>query len=245
MPERDKVSEKGTHTPDKPVELSKELMDIYTALRGHFGHQHWWPGDTPLEIFVGAILTQQTAWTNVEKAIANLKREGMLDLKIIAGCGKYLERIRELEQAIRPSGYYRQKAKRLSGAARYILENYGTLDGFFRLETQRLRKELLSIKGIGPETADSIILYAAGRPVFVVDAYTFRILERLGLYTGRKDYHTLQALFHSTLPPDLDVYQDFHAQFVVLGKNHCHTRPLCDGCPLRKRCVYASTPTSG
>jgi len=241
------VSEKDTHTSDRPVGLSKALMDIYAALRGHLGHQHWWPGETPLEIFVGAILTQQTAWTNVEKAIANLKSEGMLDLKRIAECGKEKEseRIKKLEEVIRPSGYYRQKAKRLSGAARYILENYGTLEGFFMLETQRLRKELLSINGIGPETADSIILYAAERPVFVVDAYTFRILNRLGIYTGKKDYHTLQALFHSALPPDLDVYQDFHAQFVVLGKNYCRSRPLCNGCPLRERCGFASVPDSG
>lgn len=220
--------------PKKSIVLSKELMEIYTVLRKHFGHQHWWPGDSPLEIFVGAILTQQTAWVNVEKAISNLKRMNMLDLKIMAKGGK------ELERAIHSSGYYRQKAKRLSKASRYILEHYGTIQCFLSLETQKLRKELLSIKGIGPETADSIILYAAERPVFVVDAYTFRILERLKLYTGKKDYHTLQALFHISLPPHLDLYQDFHAQFVALGKNHCRKNPICNGCPLRERCGYVS-----
>ena len=216
-------------------DLSMELMRLYRTLREHFGHQHWWPGDTPLEILVGAILTQQTTWRNVEKAIQNMKIKGLLDL------GKIAEGGEGLEQAIRPSGYYRQKTKRLALTATSILEHYDNLGDLLRLEKECLRKELLSINGIGPETADSIILYAAERPIFVVDAYTFRIMRRVGFYHGKKDYHILQEIFHTHLPMDLDLFKDFHAQFVMLGKTYCKPKPQCTNCPLREKCSHAKS----
>jgi len=209
--------------------------EIYRRLRERFGFRDWWPGDSALEILVGAILTQQTSWGNVEKAIGSLKARGMLSLEGIAGSS-----VAELGEAIRPSGYYRQKAARLIGVCRRIRDEYGTLESFFALGTDELRRELLSMKGIGNETADSILLYAAGRPVFVVDAYTMRIMRRLSSgFEGKGDYESFQRYFMSNTRKSAELYNDFHAQLVELGKRHCKTRPVCKGCPLEVMCGYA------
>ncbi len=182
---------------------------------------------------VGAILTQQTTWSNVEKAIANLKGAGLMGLGQISSCSE-----RKLAGLIRPSGYYRQKAKRLRGICREIAAAYGTLEGMFRLERGELRRALLGMKGIGNETADSIILYAAEKPIFVIDAYTERVMKRLSGRESAIGYTELQAYFTRNMAEDLDRYKEAHAQFVELGKRYCRPVPLCGGCPLRKWCAY-------
>ena len=172
--------------------VAPPLSSLYVKLRHKFGFLDWWPGDTKLEIVVGAILTQNTSWKNVEKAIANLKKERMLSMEKLAGSS-----IRNIEEAIKPSGFYRQKAKRLQNIIQHISSNYKSLDNFFDKNVEELRKELLSLNGIGNETADSIILYAAGKPTFVIDAYTKRIMNRA--YGIDKDikYEELKALFEA------------------------------------------------
>ncbi|MEM3227929.1 MAG: hypothetical protein QXK65_03220 [Candidatus Micrarchaeaceae archaeon] len=210
-------------------------MLLYHALRKRFGFLDWWPGDTKFEILVGAILTQQTSWKNVEKAIANLKSAHVLNLKSMAK----IKRVK-LERLIRQSGFYRQKAQRLHGVCSYILNNYGSLQRMFKQEAKSLRKELLELNGIGRETADSIILYAAEKPIFVIDAYTRRAMARLsgGALDENEDYDALRKYFESRIRKDVELYKDFHAQFVELGKNYCKTKPLCPGCPLNDICIY-------
>ena len=208
---------------------------IYSLLRRRFGFRNWWPGETRTEIAVGAILTQQTSWRNVEKAIKGLKGEGLLDLDKIASC-----RTPKLERVIHPSGFYRQKAARLKRFSTFVKTGYGTLDKFLAVEAARLRVELLSINGIGPETADSIILYAAGKPSFVVDAYTRREMSRIYGLEKEPDYGTLKAHFESNVRRSVKLYKDMHAQFVELGKAYCKPRPLCKECPLVKLCRYPS-----
>lgn len=194
-----------------------------------FGPQNWWPGDTPFEIMIGAVLTQNTAWTNVERAICNLKEEQMLSLEAINGVDTGL-----LAALIRSSGYYNQKAARLKGLISYISDTHGDLDNFFNQDGATLRAELLSIKGIGPETADSITLYAAEKPTFVVDAYTHRIFSRHNMVAEETDYYQIQDFFISNLPEDLQLYNEYHALIVRLGKNYCKkTKPLCDTCPIK------------
>jgi endonuclease-3 related protein len=205
------------------------LLEIYHRLQDCFGPQHWWPGETPFEVAVGAILTQNTSWTNVAKAIANLKAAGCLDP----------HKLRELdseplELLIRPAGYFRVKAKRLQSFVDWLYENYGgDLRNLEPVKTARLREELLAVSGIGPETADSILLYALNRPVFVVDTYTARIMVRHGLIVPEGlDYHQLQDLFLSNLEPDVALYNEFHALLVRAGKNYCKPTPRCGACPL-------------
>ncbi|MFP3288988.1 MAG: endonuclease III domain-containing protein [Candidatus Micrarchaeota archaeon] len=212
-----------------------ELTELYKKLRDNFGYLNWWPGDTKVEIVVGAILTQNTAWKNVEKAIKNLKERKMLSLERLAGA-----KLEELEDAIRPSGFYKQKAKRLSNLFKYIKANYSTLEKFFDKDKDELRNELLNLNGIGNETADSIILYAAEKPTFVIDAYTKRIMHRVYGIEEEIEYNKLKEYFESRLRPDLELYKDFHAQFVELGKRFCKKKPLCDECPLKDYCRYAS-----
>jgi endonuclease-3 related protein len=207
------------------------LLRFFRILLAHYGPQHWWPGDTPLEIIAGAILTQNTAWTNVEKAIGRLKEAGVLTVE-------GLEAVPEAELAalIRSSGYYNQKARKLKAFLAYLRRRYGgSLDRMFRLDTAALRRELLELPGIGEETADSILLYGGGHPVFVVDAYTRRILERHGLADGRGSYQDIQRLFHRAIPPNAPIYNEFHALLVQVGKRHC-LRPAarCAGCPLER-----------
>jgi endonuclease-3 related protein len=208
--------------------IIEPLSEIYQRLYDHFGPQHWWPGETPMEIMVGAVLTQNTNWQNVEKAIANLKNGGLLSLPTLAEIPVDI-----LAQHIRPSGYYNLKAKRLKNLVRAIGQNDEDLDTFFADRPDDLREKLLAIKGIGPETADSIILYAAEKPVFVIDAYTHRVLLRHDLIWEESDYHEMQEMFMSVLPEDMNIYNEYHALLVRLGKEYCLKRnPRCQGCPL-------------
>lgn len=210
------------------------LIQIYKRLLKYFGRQYWWPADTPFEVIVGAVLTQQTTWRNVEKAIDNLKKNDLLDVSPLAKVN-----LRRLEKVIRPAGYFHQKAERLRGVCRYIYKNYGEdLNKLFSKPISELREELLSLKGLGPETVDSIILYAANKPIFVVDAYTKRMVHKLGITTLDK-YEDLKKYFEKHLPNDLELYQEFHALLVELGKNFCKTKPNCSPCPLRKECQFS------
>lgn len=207
------------------------LTKQYELLRKRFGFLDWWPGETKLEIVVGAILTQNTSWTNVEKAISNLKKEDALELRKLATMqsGK-------LQRLIRPSGFYRQKAKRLKYILSYVAANYGTLENLFGKNKTELRKELLGLSGIGNETADSIVLYAAEKPTFVIDAYTRRIMHRVYGMAEAIEYLKLQRHITDRIPEELELYKDFHAQFVMLAKNHCRKKPLCEDCPLERNC---------
>lgn len=214
--------------------MNRQLSEIYTRLYQHFGAQHWWPQhDGAFEIIVGAILTQNTAWTNVEKALANLKHARALT-------PARLHRIptARLARWIRPSGYFNLKAKKLHAFTQFLLANHrGSLTRLFRLDTPTLREQLLAVYGIGPETADSIILYAAEKPIFVVDAYTRRICARLGLSREDASYDELQRLFMEHLPRDEKLFNEYHALLVALGKNLCKkTAPRCAQCPLVALC---------
>jgi endonuclease-3 related protein len=208
------------------------LADIYAALLDHFGPQHWWPGETPLEVLVGAVLTQNTNWTNVSRAIDNLRAGNLLSLPALAELPEPL-----LAELIRPSGYYNLKARRLKNLLALIAGDEtagGDLDRFFAQPTAIMREKLLAVKGIGPETADSILLYAAHKPVFVVDAYTYRMLTRHGLIGTETDYAEMQELFMGTLPADTALFNEYHALIVRLGKEYCKkSRPRCPQCPLR------------
>jgi len=205
-------------------------MDTYDALLAAFGPQHWWPGETQLEIAVGAILTQNTSWTNVEKAIENLKQADMLDLARLRDVHP-----RTLARLIKPSGYFNIKAKRLKAFVDWTWEEFGgDLDAMFERDVRSLREDLLSVKGIGPETADSILLYAGGLPVFVVDAYTYRICRRHRLILEDATYDEIAEFFTDCLPEDVALYNEYHALLVVLGKTICKRRkPRCEVCPVR------------
>lgn len=204
------------------------LLEIYNLLLESFGPQHWWPGETPFEIMIGAILTQNTNWTNVEKAIANLRDAGRLEPAGLSALDAA-----ELETLIRPAGYFRLKAKRLKNFIAWLFDDYGgDLAAMEPVDTTRLREELLSISGIGPETADSILLYALNRPVFVVDTYTARVAVRHGLIEPDIDYEQLQDLFESNLEPDVALYNEYHALLVRVGKHFCKPKPNCPPCPL-------------
>jgi endonuclease III related protein len=212
----------------KQSPTTKKLLRIYEAQHAHFGHRNWWPGDTPFEVCVGAVLTQNTAWKNVAKAIANLKAAACLDLVTMFRLSHD-----ELATLIRPAGYFNVKAVRLRNFLAHVVERHeADLEAFLSLPMETLREELLSVKGVGKETADSIILYAAGKPIFVVDAYTKRVLERHGLMEPRSSYDAVQDLFHGALPSDVDLYNDFHAQFVAVGHHFCKKNPRCEACPL-------------
>jgi len=207
---------------------SQRLMEMYDAMRSRFGDQAWWPGDGALEICVGAILTQNTNWQNVEKAIANLKSAGRMSVGAIDAMDHA-----ELAELIRPAGYFNVKAKRLKNfIARASQAVGGDVEAFLDRPVAELREELLSINGIGRETADSIILYAAGQCSFVVDAYTYRILLRHHLIGPADDYETIKELFESSLPRDVELWNDYHAQLVAVGKRYCRPRARCEGCPL-------------
>jgi endonuclease III related protein len=179
------------------------------------------------------MLTQQTTWTNVEKAIANLKDSTSLDIKKIANMP-----LGKLEKLIKPSGFYRQKASRLKELSKRILKEHGTFNEMLSLDKQTLRKTLLSYNGIGKETADSIILYAANKPIFVIDAYTRRSMGRISKMDKNLEYDALRNYFESNIKKDLRLYKDFHAQFVQLGKNYCRSKPKCVDCPLNKMCEF-------
>jgi endonuclease-3 related protein len=205
-------------------------LTIYDTLLRFFGEQGWWPADTPFEVMVGAVLTQNTAWRNVERAIANLKEEDVLTHLA-------LRRIDEarLAELIRPAGYYNVKAKRLKSLIAFLDRGYGgDLMKMFSEPLSSLREEILTVKGIGPETADSILLYAGEKPIFVVDAYTKRILSRHGMITDDASYGDIQGLFMRSLPQDVSLYKEYHALFVQLAKTFCKTKPHCSECPLEE-----------
>lgn len=205
------------------------LPQFYETLSAALGPMRWWPAKTPFEVIVGAILTQNTAWANVERAIANLRRERLLT-------SQALERVPlgKLARLVRPSGYFRQKAKKLKAFVRFLRRDFrGSLAAMFRTPTTELRERLLAVHGIGPETADSILLYAGNHPVFVVDAYTKRILQRHGLMDEKAGYEEVRQLFERNLPRDTALYNEFHALLVNVGKNWCRPRqPRCHQCPL-------------
>ena len=210
--------------------ISETLTEIYQLLFHRFGPQHWWPGQTQFEIITGAILTQNTNWTNVEKAIANLKSADCLTPEKI-----HCLDIPELAELIRPAGYYRIKAKRLKNFVNWLFESHeGSLTSLENLDTDQLRAQLLAINGVGHETADSILLYALKRPIFVVDAYTARIAVRHGLIDPDADYEQLRELFQSNLPQDVQLFNEYHALLVRLGSQFCKPKPKCPGCPLEK-----------
>jgi len=210
------------------------LQDIYRRLMDYYGPQHWWPAEGPFEMMVGAILTQGTAWRNVEKAIANLKTAGALSPQALRQLS-----LPELSALIRPCGYYNAKALKLSSLACWLGEFCDDdLDKLVLIETDYLRRELLSVHGVGGETADSIILYGVGKPIFVVDAYTRRIINRVGLAAQGSSYAAYQALFMDNLSPDTKLFQEYHALLVCLGKNVCLKRPLCPKCCLSSVCRF-------
>lgn len=229
--------------------VKRNLRRAYELMRARFGHLHWWPGETPFEVCVGAILTQNTAWTNVERAIANLKAAGVLEAKMLFALPES-----KLAELIRPAGYFNVKARRLRSFLRVLLEDFGgDLKRLFAGETSVVRARLLAVNGIGPETADSLLLYAGGHHSFVIDAYTKRIFQRHNWSPetedrGRRaevgnsktgDYDKLKLLCQAALNQKahaarLDYWQDYHAQLVMVGKHFCRTRaPLCDQCPLQ------------
>jgi endonuclease-3 related protein len=208
--------------------LSEQLKQIYDLLFKWFGPQDWWPGDTPFEVIVGAILTQNTNWTNVEKAITNIKNADALTPDKL----HHID-ITKLAALIRPAGYFNIKAKRLKNFLDWFFENYsGKVENLEGVRTPELREQLLSVKGIGPETADSILLYALNRLVFVVDAYTARICSRHHLIDEGADYHRIQETFESNLPSDISFFNEYHALIVHLGKDFCKPTPKCEECPL-------------
>lgn len=209
--------------------MTVSLQRVYAKLLDHFGPQRWWPGETPFEVIVGAVLTQNTNWKNVEKAIENLRQEGLLDPHALHNLPAA-----ELAEVIRPAGYYRLKAGRLHNVVAYLVERYdGDLDRMFQQALDRLREELLAVKGVGPETADSILLYAGNLPTFVVDAYTYRLAVRHGWLEPEADYHQIKEFFESRLDEDATLFNEYHALIVSLGKQFCGTRPKCEGCPLQ------------
>lgn len=200
----------------------------FHKLYNYFGPQHWWPAKTPFEVMIGAILTQNTNWGNVERAIANLRAAEVLTPQRI-----YSTTLQRLRRLIRPAGFYNQKARRLKAFSRFLIDRYGeSIAKMRREETTKLRGELLALDGIGPETADSILLYALGKPVFVIDAYTRRVFSRHGFLSEKHGYSDWQEFFEGSLPRDVSLYNEYHALIVKLAKTFCRKRPNCDECPL-------------
>ncbi len=228
MPTLERGARRGPGPP-RSSPLRRRLLRLYDALYRRFGPQGWWPARTAFEVVIGAILTQSTAWVNVERAVSRLRRAGALRPAALQGLSA-----RRLATLVRASGFFRVKAGRLRAFVRHLARRHGgRLRRFLRQPAPALRAELLAIPGIGPETADSILLYAAGRPVFVVDAYTRRILFRHRIVPPDADYRTLQALFTANLPRDPALFNEYHALLVRVAKEYCRTRPRCAGCPLR------------
>lgn len=248
-----------TRSPDHRITRSNEIVRYYLALYSRWGPQNWWPAQSRLEVIVGAYLTQNTNWGNVEKAIANLRRAGALNVKGLRGIP-----LRRLETLVRPSGYFRQKAKKLKTFVRFLDKRHGgSLGRMFAQPTNRLREELLALNGVGPETADSILLYAGNHSVFVVDAYTRRILERHGMIAAKTTYEEIRGMLEEALagasPGQLTLdghgaeprhpvsrmsrrgtrselaqhYNELHALIVRAGNQHCRSTPRCEECPLR------------
>lgn len=213
-----------------PLAPSGDVLRYYEAMFSALGPMHWWPAKTPFEVIVGAILTQSTAWGNVERAIANLRAA-----QLLTPSAMFRVPMPRLATLVRPSGYFRQKAKKLKAFVRFLHARYGgSLRRMFQTPTSELRDELLSVHGIGPETSDSILLYAGNHPVFVVDAYTHRIFGRHGITDGKPKYEAVRALIESSIPQRPELFNEFHALIVNTGKNWCRkSAPRCEGCPLR------------
>lgn len=205
------------------------VQEAFDLLLQHFGPQKWWPGDTALEVLVGAVLTQNTNWGNVEKAIANIKSQGLMNFETL-----HTLEIGQLAELVKPSGYYNVKAKRLHNLLQMVSDSYdGDLEFFIAEELYAARDALLQVKGIGPETADAILLYACNKPIFVVDAYTHRVFQRHNMIEEETDYHSMQELFMDGLEQNSQLFNEYHALIVRVGKDFCKKRnPLCAGCPL-------------
>ena len=213
------------------------LKTVYQRLFKEYGKQHWWPAETDLEMIIGAILTQSTSWTNVEKAIHELQQKGMLSVQ-----GLYDVPLDTLAEMVHSSGYFNQKAKKIKAFIQHLMFHHqGKLDRLLKQPLPSLRQELQSIHGVGKETADSIILYASRQPVFVIDAYTRRIFNRLGCNTEDAGYDELQEMFHHALPADVPLFNEYHALIVAFGKSHCRKRPDCPPCILKEYCWYWKT----
>jgi len=209
-------------------DADNKLMQFYNAMLTRYGRQNWWPGHTPFGVMVGAVLTQNTNWTNVEKAIANLKAADLLDPHKLDALSQD-----ELAEFIRPAGYFNIKSRRLKNLIRWFCREYdGCIESLADCSVDRLREELLCINGVGLETADSIVLYAFDKPTFVIDTYTHRILVRHGCVAPESDYEELKYYCQSKLPDDVKLYNEFHALIVQVGKNHCKPKPKCENCPL-------------
>jgi endonuclease-3 related protein len=209
-----------------------DLGRVYRRLLRAFGPAGWWPGDSAIEVCLGAILTQNTSWKNVERALGELRARGVLSWEGLRGVP-----VARLARLLRPSGTYNVKARRVRAFLDLLGREYGgRAERLAGEETGVLRQKLLAVKGIGPETADSIVLYAAGGTVFVIDAYTRRVFSRLGLVRGDEPYEDIQAFFMRRLPADAALFNDYHAQVVRLAKDVCRARPRCDACPLRDLC---------
>ena len=207
------------------------LPRYYSVLRARFGPQQWWPARTRLEVILGAILTQNTTWHNATLALCNLRKSGLLSWQALRhAC------LSGLEACVRPAGFYRQKARTIRDFVDWLSrEHAGSLDRLFSLSTDELRRRLLDLRGLGPETVDAIILYAVRRPLFVADAYTRRVLARHGFVSDAADYHQTQEFLHAHLPPDTSLFNEFHALLVAVGKKHCKPQsPRCAGCPLEE-----------
>jgi len=210
----------------------QELYSIYRKMFSRFGPQGWWPGRTKTEIIIGAILTQNTNWQNVEKALANLRKAGLLNFKKLHGMDEAV-----IAHYIRPAGYFNVKARRLKNFVRFFIDGMNSDWRALRnLPVTKAREKVLTVNGVGPETADSILLYAFDRPTFVVDAYTKRIFHRYGLIENGASYDQVRSLFMERLREDVRLYNEYHALIVRLAKEYCRTRPVCAGCPLKDAC---------
>ncbi|WP_425397267.1 endonuclease III domain-containing protein [Aeoliella sp.] len=207
------------------------LLDLYEEMFSAFGPQQWWPGETPLEVVIGAVLVQNTAWRNVERAIENLKQHDLIDVERL-----YAVKPSRLERLIQPAGYFRVKARRLRNVLEFLVDEHdASLDRLFELPLEEARTQLLAVNGVGPETADSILLYAGEMPKFVVDAYTRRVLLRHGWLAPPAKYETMQKFFEARLPEDVPLYNEYHALIVRVGNQYCRAKPNCEECPLRSR----------
>jgi len=239
------VNDRSRPTPRRSA-LRRRLLAVQSRLESHYGPLGWWPAESAFEVCAGAILTQNTAWRNAEAALDGLRRRGLLDARALVRLGE-----RRLAVLLRPAGTYRVKARRLLAFVRFLEREFGgRAEAMAAEEPARLRQKLLAVPGIGPETADAIALYAAGHASFVVDAYTRRILGRLGLLRGDESYATVRGLLMDALPRDVRLYNEYHAQLVALAKDHCRVRPRCTRCPLARLCprlgvALAADPGAG
>lgn len=215
------------------VDQCRQIENIYEKLFSHFGPLHWWPGDSPFEVMVGAVLTQAVSWNNAARAVNNLKAAELLSVEGMLAIPRT-----ELAELIRPALYHGQKARKLQELMGFISGHYeGSLEKMFRAEFETLRTQLLSVWGIGPETADSILLYAGEYPVFVVDAYTIRIFSRIGLISEKTKYREMQLFLHNNCRKEVYFYNEYHALLVNLGKDFCRkNKPLCQSCPISTAC---------